>query len=186
MAVASDGTVGSVTSTWAFASPWGFFPFSTWWFRFTGETGSATWTEATQAGADVSAPLLVAAGTRFMILWTTTNRVFYRLTAESQVQNFPAAVDTRSRARASCGETHCVVVYATRDANIEGFVFDHTRREPARFFVAAASTRIELEPQVAVITGSRALVTWRSLGPDGEKLVMRPMQLGPVKQRAVR
>jgi len=152
-----------------------------------------TWTAGSRSGSDQvpginvepSTPYITAAGNQFLVVWATTDTIHFRLTGERSRRYIPAFVNNLSHPRANCTDTHCVVVYDTRDGNVEGFVFDHTRTDQPAVFKAATSDRIELEPEVSMATSSRALITWRSIGTDGEKLAGRTLTLGG-KQRAVR
>ncbi|HUR79461.1 MAG TPA: hypothetical protein VM733_01750, partial [Thermoanaerobaculia bacterium] len=154
---------------------------------------SITWTSAPRSGfesigqdAVLSEPYIAAAGERFVVVWTTRNLVNYRFTDEPARHVVDAEVDEFSRPRVDCQSTHCVIVYATKQSNVEGLILTHTNPNaaPTRF-IAAASAAIEREPEVTMPGDARALITWRSTEADGEHLTGRPLVL-PSKQRAVR
>lgn len=191
-AVAGNGTFGRV-SVVRTATPGGFGR------PITGIPApgfaTVTWSAGSRSGStqfprnlELSTPWMTAAGEQFLIVFATDRTLHYRLTDEAQNRSLYVDVDHFARPRAACSTTHCVVTYATRRSNIEGFVFDHTRPDLApAHFTAAATERIEREPEVSLITNNRALLTWRSTGTDGgERLVGRTLHLGPTKQRAVR
>lgn len=183
MAVAADGSVGHVTSrrvvTGTIGRPGG----TTYYYAIAWQAGAAAATEIAFA-TEASAPVIVAAGTKFVIVWTTRNDIHYRLSYELQRRVVNANVDESARPRIACGATQCVVVYGTLKGDVEGFVFDHTSRAWPTFFTVAKSERIEREPEVVLTSATRALVTWRSMGTDGEKLAGVTLRIGPTKHRA--
>lgn len=191
VAVGSNGTFARASTTRIPMTSGGF-----------GRPGSGTstayyysvgWTAGSRSGADQvlpfntdpSEPYITAAGDQFLVVWTTPSTINYRLTSEPQRRYTAGFVDVHARPRADCTATHCVVVYRTRAGNVEGFVFDHTRPDPPVHFQAAKSARVEIEPEVSMVTNSRALITWRSIGSDGdEKLAGRTLSLGSRRRAA--
>ena len=139
-------------------------------------------------GTDVqtSPPVITQAGNRYVVVWTENNGIRFYYTDETFTRGYTADADSFSRPRVECGATHCFVAYATKHNDIAGFVFDH--RQPAAIptpFTIAASAATEREPELTLVTDTRALVTWRSSEADGEHLAGRTLAL-PSKQRAVR
>jgi hypothetical protein len=135
---------------------------------------------------ETSAPVIARAGNRHVVVWTGNNALSMRYTDESSTRSYPAEVDPLSRPRVQCGSTHCFVAWATKRNDIAGFVFDHQQPAAAPApFTASASPATEREAELAMITNTRALITWRSTEADGEHLAGRPISL-PSKQRAVR
>lgn len=191
-AVTANGTVGRVSATRS-AVPSGF-----------GRPGNGTstsffylvsWSAGSRGGStqlplnvELSTPYMTAAGEQFLIVFATNQTIHYRLTSETQTRYLSVDVDPFAHPRAACNATHCIVTYANRRNDVEGFVLDHTRPELAPMrFIAAATADVEREPEVSMTTKSRALLTWRSTRADGgEHLVGRTLQLGPTKQRTVR
>lgn len=187
-AVDGDGTFGRAVAGVTTVGG-GFGPFqgpsvtypTMYWF-----IGAQRNSELFPVGTVLGTPYITAAGTQFVVTWTTAGRLHYRPTSTT-LRGANADVDQFARPRARCAQTHCVIAYATRRGDIEAVVFDHTRADlPAERFTIAATERAEREPEVVMITDTRALVTWRSSGVDGERLAGRTLHLARPKQRAVR
>ncbi len=155
-------------------------------------TPTVRWWAGARSGVDVmpypaSMPYVVPAGDEFALTWATAGLIWYRTTnTTASLAAWAGDVDVFARPRMECAETRCVIAYATRTHDVEGLIIDHTNvSAPALHFIATATDRVEREPIVTMINNSRALVTWRSSGPDGEVLAGRIVHL-PSKQRAVR
>jgi hypothetical protein len=190
-ATASNGTSGSLF-IWNFpvanniGRPGNGSPPRSWNWHITWMAGSESKLESLPTDVEPFSASMTAAGTYFVLTFLTESYVYYRAT-HAQRYATDVNVDRSSRLRTACAETRCVLVFSTRTGDVEGIVIDHTRPElPPVRFTAAATGRMEREPEVVMITDSRALVTWRSSGTDGERLVGRTLQLATPKQRAVR
>ena len=144
----------------------------------------------TELVSSPSTPYVTATADAFLVAWAMrsgiSSHIQYRFTNEGP-HRVPADVDANTRVRADCTQTRCVVVYATRAGNVEGFVVDpaHPQLAPVPFTVTATE-RVELDPEIVMITENLGLVSWRSSSPFGEWLAGRTIYLGPPKQRTVR
>ncbi|HVE71960.1 MAG TPA: hypothetical protein VNI54_11365 [Thermoanaerobaculia bacterium] len=141
-------------------------------------SASVVKTAAPAPGIDTSAPHITQAGSKYAVVWSSTNRIHYRLTNESTRRITTADVDVNARPRIDCGMTNCLVVYATRGGGVAGFAFDHTRTDAPVQLQLASNAR---DTEVVMVTNARALITWY----DGEKLLSRSLDLGG-KRRATR
>jgi hypothetical protein len=187
-AVGRDGTFAysdvSFVPGW---SIWSGIPSRVYYVRwYVGQQAPGSQAVSTQAP---STPYITASPDAFLVTWATgamTGSVHYRFTNAAS-HAVMADVDSGTRLRADCTQAKCVIVYATRHGDVEGFVVDPARPQlPAVHFSVAATQRAELEPEIVMITETLALVSWRSSGSDGEWLAGRPLYLGAPKQRAVR
>lgn len=68
---------------------------------------------------------------------------------------------------------------------MHGFTFDPAKPYSPQLFVAAASERLEAEPELLILSDSRGLIAYRSGGSD-ERLASRTLKFGAAKHRAVR
>jgi hypothetical protein len=129
-----------------------------------------------------SAPAIVASGNDFVMTWSARQTVYYR-TMRSERSVVYADIDDSSRPDVACTAERCVIAYATKSGDVHAFAFDPATPNVREQFSVATSDRVEHEVQVAMLTGNRALITWRS---DGNRLVGRVVSFGRTKQRAVR
>jgi len=146
-----------------------------------------------QVASAPGTPYVTATRNAFLVTWASrsgqVSTLHYRFTNElPTVQHMlPVDVDSSTRVRADCTQTRCIVVYATRRGDVEGFVLDPSRPElPPGKFTVTATERVELEPEIVMITANQGLVSWRSSSPFGEWLAGRTLYLAAPKQRAVR
>jgi hypothetical protein len=153
-----------------------------WW------AGSKQGEDEMPVDVDTGAPFMTPAGDRWLVVWSSLGRIHYRFTDESQKREAAMDADAHSRPRAACGPKICLIVFATRSSNIDGLAVDHTAPDLiAMPFTPVASMAMEREPEITMMTSSRALFTWRSAGADGEQIMRRPLSIpAGAKQRAVR